>query len=87
MLLNSRNVYNKLIFDVGITAFELNDTLQIEELRKELSVDEYFGIIWSGSKKFIHKINGKEYSVINWDSQKSFSFYSSQYLSRFCETN
>ena len=63
MLLNSRNVYNKLIFDVGITAFELNDTLQIEELRKELSVDEYFGIIWSGSKKFIHKINGKEYSI------------------------
>ena len=39
MLLNSRNVYNKLIFDVGITAFELNDILQIEELRKEFYVN------------------------------------------------
>lgn len=63
MLLNNRKVYNNLVFDVGITAFELNDILHTEKLRKELSVDEYFGIIWSGSKKFVHKINGKEYSI------------------------
>ncbi|WP_291047863.1 MULTISPECIES: AraC family transcriptional regulator [unclassified Empedobacter] len=63
MLWNNRKVYNNLVFDVGITAFELNDILHTEKLRKELSVDEYFGIIWSGSKKFVHKINGKEYSI------------------------
>lgn len=63
MLFSDRNVYNKLIFDVGLTAFELNDTSQVEELREEFSIEEYFGIIWSGSKKFIHKINGKDYTV------------------------
>lgn len=63
MLLKDLNVYNKLIFDVGITAFELNDVAQVEELRKEFSIDEYFGIIWSGSKKFIHRINGKDYTI------------------------
>lgn len=63
MLFKDLNVYNELIFDVGITAFELNDVVQVENLRKEFSIDEYFGIIWSGSKKFIHKINGKDYTI------------------------
>lgn len=63
MLFKDLNVYNELIFDVGITAFELNDVVQVENLRKEFSIDEYFGIIWSGSKKFIHKINSKDYTI------------------------
>ena len=46
-----------------LTAFELNDILHTEKLRKELSVDEYFGIIWSGSKKFVHKINSSVFKI------------------------
>ncbi|MGV0922280.1 AraC family transcriptional regulator [Empedobacter tilapiae] len=61
MLLNNRNVYNKKSFEIGLTAFELSSINQIEDWKNEFSIVDYYGIIWSGSKKFIHIINGKEY--------------------------
>ena len=48
MLLNSRNVYNKKSFEIGLTAFELNSISLIEDWKNEFSINDImvlFGLV------------------------------------------
>ncbi|WP_413531574.1 helix-turn-helix domain-containing protein [Empedobacter brevis] len=59
--MDNSNVYNTKSFEIGLTAFELNHINAIEDWNDKFSISDYYGIIWSGSKKFYHIINNKEY--------------------------
>ncbi|MDM1072358.1 helix-turn-helix domain-containing protein [Empedobacter brevis] len=60
MIINEHNVFNDVSVEAGFAAFELRNCIESESWKRQFSRNDYFGIIWSGSKKIIHSINGNE---------------------------
>ncbi len=63
MILCENDVYSKTGIDKGVTVFELNSCIEDEKWLDQFSKNNYFGIIWSGSKKISHIINNKEITI------------------------
>jgi len=63
MILDENNV-NHLSFEKnGFKMFSLDEYLKYGDSAPELISEKVFTIIWSGSKKYIHFVNGKQYDL------------------------
>lgn len=60
MIFNNGNLYEKMNIDAGLAVFELGNYFENEEWLHFFSKNDNYGIIWSGTKKINHIINGKE---------------------------
>ncbi|SFM84178.1 AraC-type DNA-binding protein [Algoriella xinjiangensis] len=60
MIFNDGDVYERMNIDAGLAVFELGNYFENEEWLRHFSKNDNYGIIWSGTKKMNHIINGKE---------------------------
>jgi len=63
MIVKDSNVYDSIGIEAGLAVFELCNYVHNEEWINQFSVTDFYGIIWSGSKKISHFINHQEIFV------------------------